>query len=193
VQKTHAGQSSPLGPRTIPGGHSGSVVTPSAEGSLEEDLDKSTGESSFRGGIGVGCFFGSGDTLGEGLNVVVGDFRVVVGFLVEKSFLRILSIPNESGFDGSCCFGGEGKGGRGRLKKGRKRNAGGYVGVGGGDDIGDDGETELENDVERGEDAENEEESGECAENDVFDEDEIGESHTLIIGEDVSLLLSICC
>jgi len=191
VQKTHAGQSWPLGPRTIPGGQSGSVVTPSAEGSFEEDLDKSTGDSCFGGGIGVGCFFGRGDTLGEGLNVVVGDFSVV-GFL-EKSLLRILSIPKESGFDGSCCFGGEGKGGRGRLKKGRKRNAGGYVGVGGGDDMGDDGETELENDVERGEDAENEEESGECAENDVLDEDEIGESHTLIIGLEVSLLLSICC
>lgn len=73
----------------------------------------------------MGCFLtGSGDTLGDGRSVVVGDFRDGWGFL-EKSLLRILSIPKESGLDGSCCFGGEGKGGRGRLKKGLKRNAGG--------------------------------------------------------------------
>lgn len=66
------------------------------------------------------------------------------------------------------------------------------MGVGGGDDMGEDGETELENDVERGEAAEKDDESGECAENDVFDEVvEIGESHTRIIGDDVSLLLSM--
>jgi len=52
-------------------------VTPSAEGSLLDDLERSTGESSLcGGGMGVGCFLiGSGDTLGDGLRLVVGDLR----------------------------------------------------------------------------------------------------------------------
>lgn len=100
VQKTQAGHNCPLGPRTMPGGQSASVVQPSMLSDLELwgvlGPDKSTGDSEV-GGLGdLGSFFTATDSIEFGDRM--GGETVVGGdSLCPNSGLRIASI--EKGTD----------------------------------------------------------------------------------------------
>ena len=100
VQKTQAGHSCPLGPRTMPGGQSASVVQPSIWSDLELlggfGPDKSTGDSEV-GGLGdLGSSFTATDSIDLG-DRLGGDSVLGGESLCPNSGLRIASI--EKGTD----------------------------------------------------------------------------------------------
>lgn len=167
VQNTQAGHSWPLGPRTIPGGQSASVL-----GASFDVLERSTGTSmSIFGGVFFAVFVGTEAAAGD-----VGAKEAVVGFLiVEKLGRRMLSMENVrflAGADGWVWVLLGFVGLRRRMSEASNMS----VGVGGGE------EYELDRIVLGDEGRWGEK----CEEGDV----EAGESHIRIRGEDAKDCLS---